>query len=242
MARILVGVWLAVLVWAGGAWADEYLTVKAGELKSNPQNYWARGVSFSDQLEGLAGEKGIKLGGRMHHAFATRTVGTCYVEEGLRDQLNGLQPGREYVFTGTVYQRNKGWFSSERRFFVAVNRIVPAAQETEKALTDLRDSFGRTSLSGPHADALRALNDILTDAQTELAAYCASSNLEVKALFQAGPEGLHVVSQAVRQAMIRRENQTKTPSLEYFVSLLTALVAWRNLLQLPRLQPLRMRP
>lgn len=35
--------------------ADEYITVDPGELKSNPQAFWARGIVFSDIVENVNG-------------------------------------------------------------------------------------------------------------------------------------------------------------------------------------------
>lgn len=217
---------MSIVLLAERGWGDDYVTVKVAELKANPQNYWARGIVFTDELSAPAGEETVKLGGKKHYLFQTKTMGACYLDADHLSDLTACSTGSSYVFTGTVYQQDKSWFFSDRRFFVAVNRISPAVNEMDKEVRALRDAFGRAS--GQYSDTLKTLNEILTDAQAELSAYCAASNIAIKAVFEPDSKLGHIASQAARQAMMRKENETKTPSLEYFVSLLTAMMAVHN--------------
>ena len=227
--RWLLGMVLGMgLVLGHEARGEEYLTVKAPELKANPQNYWARGIVFTDRLQGYASDISVKLGGRRYHVFKTEVLGDCYVDAELMGKLKDVELGKRLAFTGTVYQRDKGWFSSKRQFFIAVNQFDVAVDDLAEKISSLRDSFGQSKVLSPYADTLRILNDILTDAQGELAAACAASNLEVRAVFQPGSTSTTLGYHAARQAMLRKEIETKTPSLEYFVSLLTALLAVHN--------------
>ncbi len=227
--RWLLGLFLgAGLMLGPQVRGEEYLTVKAPELKANPQNYWARGLVFTDRLQGHASDVSVKLGGRKYHVFQTEVIGDCYVDAEVMAKLKDVELGKRLAFTGTVYQQDKGWFSSKRRFFIAVNRFDLAVDDLAEKISSLRDSFGQSKVLSPYADTLRILNDILTDAQGELAAACAASNLEVRAVFQPGSPSAPLGYHAARQAMLRKEIETKTPSLEFYVSLLTALLAVHN--------------
>ncbi len=216
------------LILAGAARAEEYLAVKADALKANPQVYWARGIVFTDTLEAPVSEKSIKISGRKYQEFKTRTLGTCYVDAALKSALDNLKLGEDYIFTGTVYQEDKGWFSSRRKFYIAVNRVTVSVSKMEQVDSALREAFTRAELSGPYAEALRVLSSVLSDAQRELAARAAASNLTIQAIFEPGSDHSALVYQATRQALFRQENDSKTPSLEYFISLLASLLAIHN--------------
>lgn len=224
------------------AHAEEYITVESASLKSNPQTYWARGIVFSDVLESIPGGKSVKLGERSYLPIQTRILGTCYIDASLEDAVKQLKLGEEYVFAGSVYQKDSGIIFSKRRFYVVIKRVSAAIKKTGDLAPALQEALARSLAEGPYAATLQNLNGLLASAQKELQAYCASSNLDIKAVFEPGSPHAHRAQQTVRQALFELENRTKTPTAEYAVSLVTTFLAVQNGALAPAPAPVPVEP
>jgi len=216
------------LAWSAVAKADEYVKIEAAELKANPQTYWARGIIFSDILESQPTAEEIKLGDNKYYPVQMRTLGTCYVDASLKETVAALKLGDEYIFAGSVYQKEGGFFSSKRRFFVVIKRVTAAVKEADKMAVVLMGGIPKLGTNDPFAQPLHLLSEVLTSAQRELQAYCASSNIEISAVFTPGSPHAAKAVQAVRQSLYALENKTKVPTMEYAVSLVTSLLAAHN--------------
>ena len=203
--------------------ADEYITVDPGELKANPQSFWARGIVFSDVLEAVGGAEPIKLEGKRYDPVQTRALGICYLDPALEGGAAALQTGREYAFSGSVYQKDAGFFSSKRQFFVIIKRATASASAAGKLAPDQLQTLALAA-GDTYGKPLQELDEILSQALREIQAYCAASNVEMSAIFEPNSRHAPRLTQAVRQAIYTYENKNKTPATEYMVTLLTSLM------------------
>lgn len=201
--------------------ADDYITLDPGELKASPQAFWARGVVFSDVVESVGGTP-IKLDGKQYSPLQTRVLGVCYLDPAMEGDAASLQTGREYAFSGSVYQKDAGFFSAKRQFYVIIKRATAAASAANLSTKNLGD-LARAA-GAAHAKPLHDLDTILSQAMRDLQAYCASSNIAMAAIFEPNSRHAPRLTQAVRQAIYSYENQNKIPAVEYMVSLLTSLM------------------
>lgn len=203
--------------------ADEYVTVEPAELKSNPQAYWARGVVFSDVVETVGQGEPLKLDGQLFSPITTRGLGLCYVDPALAEAAP-MEPGREYAFSGSVYQKETGFFTTKRTFHVVISRATVSARESSGLSPEQLKALAQES-DHPYAEAFRTLDVILSQALRDLQAYCSASNIEMRAVFAAGSPHTNRVTQVVRQAIYNQESRSRIPAVEYLVSLVTSLLA-----------------
>ena len=208
--------------------ADEYTKVEAAELAQNPQMYWARGIVFSDVLEAVTAEKPVKLGDRRYRPVTLRALGTCYLESSLEDTARALPLGQEYVYAGSVYQKDAGLLFNKRRFFVVIKRISSPIKDTDDLVAVLQKVIADKLADSPFQATFRSLNDVLASAQKDLEAYSASSNLQLQALFAPDSPHANRVVQSIRQALLDQERASKVPIPSFTVNLLTALLSIRN--------------
>lgn len=218
--------WAAAFFAALPAAAEDYDPVAAKTLADNPQRYWARGVVFKDVLLERATSQAVQLDKQRTYPFRTKTVGECYVDEKLRTVLNDLETGKEYIFSGTVFHRKGGW-RREERFFVVVNGVVTTARQLETLGVEIERVMA-VSTTGVYAASFRGLEEILTKAQELMLPYARSENIELRDMLDPASPHFDKASQAIRNAMFERENTSKTPSLEFFVQLLTAFLALKE--------------
>ncbi|HNR94200.1 MAG TPA: hypothetical protein PKK36_06270, partial [Kiritimatiellia bacterium] len=99
----------------GRLYAEDFRTVAAGDLKSNPKQYWATGIIFKDVLTAYPAGKKIQIENEDFVAFQTRTLGVCYADAPLAAALMVLPLDREYLFRGTVLTRSRFIESAGRR-------------------------------------------------------------------------------------------------------------------------------
>ena len=222
--------WVAgvVLTVATAAWAEEYVKLEPQELKSNPQAYWARGIVFSDVLESAPTAELVKLGDRKYHPIQTRTLGDCYIDSALKETVDALKLGEPYIFSGSVYQKKSGYVFSKVRFFVVIKSVTSTVKEAGEQAEALRLALTGIATNNFYVQPLQILDKVLTVAQRDLQAYCASSNLDIKAVFTPGSAHAGKAVQSVRQALYAEENESKVPTVEFTVSLLTSLLAAHN--------------
>ena len=205
--------------------ADEYITVDPGELKSNPQAFWARGIVFSDIVENVNGGEPVKLGDKRYSPMQTRLIGTCYLDPELEGGAASLQTGQEYAFSGSVYQKDGGFFSSKRQFYVVIKRATLSAKGAGVLTPEQLSALAATTRTNIYTEPLRVLDDVVAQALRELQAYCSASNIPIQEVFD--PQSRHAprLIQSVRQAIYNQENKSRVPAVEYLVTLVASFMA-----------------
>lgn len=219
----LLIVLLALLSPLVPARAEDYVTIEPAELKANPQAYWARGIVFSDVVESVGGEP-LKLGDKLYTPIQTRVLGACLVDPDLEGSEAALKVGTEYAFSGSVYQKESGFFSTKRHFHVVIKRATASARDSQNLSMDQLKALAAQS-ENPFAKPFVILDDMLSQALRDLQAYCASSNVEMRAIFSTNTHHAARLAQSVRQAVYAQENRSRVPAIEYLVSLLSSLLA-----------------
>lgn len=218
---------ILLLSLAATSWlrADEYITIDPGELKSNPQSFWARGIVFSDIVENLNGGEAVKLGDKRYTPILTRLVGTCYLDPEMEGGVDGLQAGQEYAFSGSVYQKDGGFFSSKRQFYVVIKRATLSAKGAGILTPEQLSALASTTRTNIYTEPLRVLDDVVAQAMRELQAYCSASNITMQEVFD--PQSRHAprLIQSVRQAIYNQENKSRVPAVEYLVTLVASFMA-----------------
>ena len=217
-----------VLALASASWSEEYVKLEPQELKSNPQAYWARGIVFSDVLESAPTAELVKLGDRKYHLIQTRVLGDCYIDSALKETVSALKLGEPYIFSGSVYQKKSGYVFSKVRFFVVIKSVTSTVKEASEQAEALRLALTGMATNNFYIQPLQILDKVLTVAQRDLQAYCASSNVDITAVFTPGSPHAGKAVQSVRQALYAEENESKVPTVEFTVSLLTSLLAAHN--------------
>ena len=217
--------------------ADDYITVDPGELKSTPQDFWARGIVFSDTVEILNSGEAVKLGDKRYAPIQTRLVGTCYLDPDMEGGSTSLQVGQEYAFSGSVYQKDGGFFSSKRQFYVVIKRATLSAKGAGTLTPAEFSALASTALTNIYTAPLRDLDSIVAQALRDLQAYCSASNIEMTAIFD--PQSRHAprLNQAVRQAIYNQENKSRVPAVEFLVSLVASFMANQQGLAAPAPTP-----
>lgn len=207
--------------------ADDYEPIKLKDLIQNPQRYWARGFVFKDVLTEAARPDQMRLGKLDVHPLKTKTLGECFVETSLRDQLNALPLGREQIFSGTVYQQ-KARFFGEDKFYVIINGIVARAEGTADIARDTQAAMKGRATNDPVVTAFSQLEAVLARAQESLLAYSKGEDVPFAELFDPASPHFEKMHQAVRGALFDKEQETKTPALESYVELLAAFLTLRQ--------------
>ena len=113
-----------------------YARIEAAELQANPGHWWARAVVFPDKIESPPAGLAKKLSNNVRHrAMKLAGAGLVWVPDHLTQEFQRLDPGRDYVFAGTVNH-------TDGRFHVIVDScMVPSEESGGEQWTD---SFGAT--------------------------------------------------------------------------------------------------
>lgn len=216
--------------------AEDFEPIKIKDLIANPQRYWARGFVFKDVLVETSRPERLKLGKVEAYPLKTQNVGECYVEASQREQLDALKTGQEYIFSGTVYQQ-KARFFGEDRFFVVINGIVTPAAGVSELSRDLEAALAGRATNDPLVVVFQQMEAILSRAQESLLAYSKGEEVPMRDLMDPNSPAYEKTLQAVRGALFEKEQETKTPALEYFIQLMTAFLTLREQVPAPAVTP-----
>lgn len=163
---------LTLLSWMPLARAQQdagYKPVEAKYLQSNLPKFWATGLAFVDTVADPLSSESQRLGNKTYVKFRTKVVGECYADSSLGALLQQLQPGKDFVFTATVLQRERGLFSfgGPPQYVVAVMNMQPALGNA----SSIPDQLGTFALptNSPDAQLLANLGTLMKGLQTDLA-------------------------------------------------------------------------
>ena len=121
-----------------------YAKVEAAELQANPGTWWARAISFSDQIESPPSGQAKTLGNSVRHrSMKLAGAGLVWVPTRLARSFKNLDLGREYRFAGTVNQ-------TDDQFHVVVDACFVRTEEG--AREQWVDAFAPHSNSAPAAE------------------------------------------------------------------------------------------
>jgi hypothetical protein len=233
---VLLAAATAVLLAVAPAWAEDFEPIKIKDLIANPQRYWARGFVFKDVLLETSRPERLKLGKVEAFPLKTQQVGDCYVEAAQRGQLDALKTGQEYIFSGTVYQQ-KARFFGEDRFFVVINGIVTPAAGVSELGRDLEAALAGRATNDPLVVVFQQMEAILARAQESLLAYSKGEEVPMRDLMDPNSPAYEKTLQAMRGALFEKEQETKTPALEYFIQLMAAFLTLREQIPAPAVTP-----
>ncbi len=206
--------------------AQEFAPVEVAELKAAPQRFWAKGIVFRDTLEVLPGERTLKLDdGTVLTRFVTKNLGDVYVTSAALSGVTGLKAGEEYLFSGTVNQRDRKFFIfGGRKYLFVVKEVRPANISSSlipQRLVELGTSGGDT----PYNLVFKSLEGIMRDVEKDLFAYATVQGIEVKTIFDPAAGHMSKLKSSIHTALRRAENTTKTPSQELLVSVIASMMA-----------------
>jgi hypothetical protein len=182
-----------------------YKTVDVFDLKAGPQRFWARPIVFKDTL--TAAPRGHDLGieGKRFTPFATRVLGAVYAEKTLVPQIAGLDPDREYLFSGTVLNRGRRYYVIAEGFAIPV-AAENVSEQMKKLMTDVT-----AALAG---EAEKPLADVVSDAQLAHFAYARDNRLELWQLYDPTNEHFAKALGIVRATIQRQEEKLRMPAGE----------------------------
>jgi hypothetical protein len=203
---------------------QEYKTVSAMELRSNPQNYWARGVLFNDVMTAWPGGNPLKFEGRTFTPVNLKVAGTCYVEPALLPVIKELPLNQTYLFKGTVLQAKLpgSWFFSSKKYLIIING-VEATIDTDKMSSNFQTMYNRLDQTPPKGST-QAMTSLLLEIQTALSKYAKEKNVEVADLLKDDSEAAKKAIGIIYEAISTQETKSKTTATEILASYILAFL------------------
>jgi len=202
------------------ATAQEYLPTEAAALKASPQRFWARGVVFQDTLKEAPGDRPLRLDNRAFYRFVTEELGDVYAAEEAVESLRSATPGDAYLFSGTVSQRG-------RQYYYIIRSIEPVKKDVATVVQQIEE-INRSITTNPYNRVFIALEAIMADIQKDLFAYATARKVPVRDLFDPAAGHMGKVQSSIHAALRRAEEKSRTPSQEYLVSMIVAMMAMQN--------------
>lgn len=218
----------ALVLSARSAGAQEFKTTPAKEVATNPQRFWARGVVFRDQLVETVGKDRMKVGERRAYRFTTKVVGDCYADEKIVEVMRGLEPGRDYIFTASVFSEKKGFFSRKTVYIVLVDGIVVPAKDVRSISEELDEALAQRAAKNPMLQQIDILKKLIVNVQESLTAMAATEQIDRAVYFDPESEQFDKFIQATRRVVSDFETESKIPGREEFVQILAALIALKE--------------
>jgi len=202
----------------GRLYAEDFRTVAAGDLKSNPKQYWATGIIFKDVLTAYPAGKKIQIENEDFVAFQTRTLGVCYADAPLAAALMALPLDREYLFRGTVLTRS-------RNFYVVARRAAASFESLDGDKAAILESMaGSLPRAGSGDDSLNAL---LAEAYKAYFSYAEDIGVDVQQLFNRNPRYEEKLLSLIGEATRTVERQKRTTSQAILSRVILEILAAR---------------
>lgn len=195
---------------------DSYVTVRAEDLVSAPQRYWARAIIFQDHVSAPGATRPVRIEDRRYVPFTTRIVGRCYAIEDLAPAVASLEVDRRYAFSGMVIQ-------SRGRYYVIVSGVQPVS-DAAAVLSAVPSQESITDVTLGSA-ALMPLVEIVQEVQSEHIAYAREMGIPLCELYD--PQSVHFprAMDIVRSAIMKREMEGRTVSSEMLAQYLIVAIA-----------------
>ncbi|HMP89776.1 MAG TPA: hypothetical protein PJ991_06225 [Kiritimatiellia bacterium] len=206
-----------MLLQPGVLLAQDYFAADVLDIKRRPQNYWARGVVFRDVLTELPQtRRTLRIDDRVVTRFGTKELGEIYAEPDAVEQLQKLEIGVEYLFSGTVGQRG-------RRYYAIIRNVSAYEQQTEN-IPELMSAIKLDGSTNQFNRVFSVLNIVMTDIHKDLFGYATANNLTLPQIFE-GSEHRDKIAASARTALRRFEEKSKTTSQEFFISVIISMLA-----------------
>lgn len=200
---------------------DRYVVVESEELAQFPQRYWGRGIVFEDVFESVT--RGTKqTGGRRFSGIRTSALGLVYVDPRLVGFVEGMTPGRSYLFAGIMMSETGSrmpFMGARTQYWIAVEEIEPLADAEQ---SDLASAF--TSDMTDHL-AFASVQQAVLTAQNQLIARARSEGIRAESLFDQNSPRQDPAMEAARIAVRDLVNQTGVTAAEYLSMLVRELLA-----------------
>lgn len=200
---------------------ERYRVVEAAHLAEYPQRFWGRGVVFEDVFESRIGRT-QQTGGRRFSGISTRELGRIYVAPGLEETVEGLEPGRAYLFAGVVVGESGmriPFMGARTRYWLAIEEIEAVVDADEDELLSLiLDSETDHFAFAPILEAVQS-------AQNQLIARASNEDVPVQSLFDPRAPRQDAAIQAARNAVRDLSNKTGITAAEYLSILVRELLA-----------------
>jgi len=200
--------------------AQDYVPAEVAQLKASPQRFWARGVVFRDILKEAPGDRPLRLDNRTFYRFVTVELGEVYAAEEAVEPLRAATPGDAYLFSGTVSQRG-------RQYYYIIRSIEPVKIDVASVVQQIEE-INRGITDNPYNRVFIALEGIMADIQKDLFAYATARKIPVRELFDPAAGHMGKVQSSIHSALRRAEEKSRTPSQEYLVSMIVAMMAMQN--------------
>jgi hypothetical protein len=200
--------------------AQDFQPAEVADLKASPQRFWARGVVFRDTLKEAPADRTLRIDDRTYTRFFTADLGEAYATEEAVESLRAATTGEAYLFSGTVSQRG-------RQFFYIIRSIEPVKKDVATVVEQLEE-INRGITDNPYNRVFIALESIMADIQKDLFAYATAQKLEVRDLFDPAAGHMGKIQSSIHAALRRAEEKSRTPSQEYLVSMIVAMMAMQN--------------
>jgi len=186
----------------------DFQEVDAASLLRNPKNYWSLGIVFKDTLLDTQAGRRTKIGSKEYIPFKTMGVGTCYAEARLAPVLSAAQTDQEYLFRGTVLNKQASFFNRQDLFFVVVQSIAPALEKTTVDSSDLLPT--NTRMEGH--DGAAESEQLLSTIQQALFSYAERENTTIGDLFT---QDLYKpqVMETINSSILETQNEQNTTAI-----------------------------
>ncbi len=217
---------LCALAWQAGA--QEFKTTPAKEVAANPQRFWARGLVFRDVMTKAPGKDRETIGERTTYRFETKVVGECFAEEKIAPVLQEMEPGREYIFTGTVFSEKAGLFRRKTRYVVVVEGVIAPAEQMGALTESIEAVLANGAPDNPFVQRLNTLRELIVRVQEAMTSISATEQIERGALFDPSSEHADKLAQVARRVVNDLEVESKVPGREHLAQLLIGLVALKE--------------
>ena len=222
---------LPALVLCATLWradAQEFKTTPAKEVAANPQRFWARGLVFRDVLTKAPGKDRETIGERTTYRFETKVVGECFAEEKIAPVLQEMEPGREYIFTGTVFSEKAGLFRRKTRYLVVVEGVIAPAEHMGALTDSIEAALANGSPDDPFVQRLNVLRELIVRVQEAMTTISATEQIDRNALLDPSSEHAEKLAQAARRVVNDLEVESKVPGREHLAQILIGLVALKE--------------
>ncbi len=226
MRRMTISIAVVAIALAAPLQAQDFKLTPAKELASNPQRFWARGVVFRDTLVTVPGKGQKKIADRTAFPFSTKTLGECLADDAIAPVIRDLQPGREYIFTATVYSESRGFWIRKRTVYrYLVDGVVAPIADFGNLTAQAEKALAARAENDPYAKRLQILQTLILRVQESLSVIAASEQLERDELFRPDSEHFEKLVNAARRAVNDIEVETNIPGREHLAQAIVALVA-----------------
>jgi hypothetical protein len=194
---------------------QDFQEVDPRNLVRNPKNYWSLGVIFRDTLVDSEAGHTMELGDKLYYPIRTENANLCYVDADIADQLETLSPGREYLFRGTVLNRQATFFNRQE-FFVVIQKITRALD----SMQDVKAILDRDTLAAEMDD-----NSLLADIYEDIFAYAEAQGIAMRELLSPDSSYRPQVVDIINGQILRKQSEGKTTVLAMMSDMIYEILA-----------------